>query len=233
VFGLFVFIIFSSFWHSKMKVNFLLPNKLRSFIGTRSLFSSVIKKSDEVTKLIRHNGYKGEVQHVKTDDGYILAVHRIRPNKKKEFMGTAFLMHGLFRNSADFLATGSKTALPYLLSDRGFDVYLGNARGSKYSTTHTNFSYQSKEFWNFSFHEIGCSDLPAMIEYAMQNSNVSNINYCGHSQGCTSAMALLATRPSFNSLFKQIHLMAPPIFMNHATSPAFKVGSNPLIVRTI
>jgi hypothetical protein len=28
-------------------------------------------------------------------------------------------------------------------------------------------------------------------------------------------------------------LMAPPIFMNHATSPAFKVGSNPLIVRTI
>lgn len=208
----------------RMKIKFLCVNK-QTFCTVRELFSSKSINNDEVTKLINNVGYQGEAHKVKTQDGYFLTVHRVRSRENEKTKGTAFLMHGLFRNSADFLATGPKIALPYLLADSGFDVFIGNSRGSKFSTEHDNHSYNSSEFWNFSWHEIGFFDLPAMIEFSLNKSKSSKLFYTGHSQGCTSILALLSTRPSYNSLISQMHLLAPPIFMSHGTSPAFKIGS--------
>ncbi|KAL7041833.1 hypothetical protein ACKWTF_000916 [Chironomus riparius] len=200
-----------------MKVKFLSTN---SFV--RNFFSNnIFRQSDEVTKLISQSGYKGERHQVKTQDGYYLTVHRILPKKNVEYKGTVFLMHGLFRNSADYIATGPKVALPYLLSDNGFDCYLGNARGSKYCQEHVKHPYNSKSFWNFSWEEIGLYDLPAMIDFAIDKSNSSKVNYIGHSQGCTTAVALLASRPEYNKFISQLHLMAPAVFMNGATTIAF------------
>lgn len=208
-----------------MKIKFLCVNK-QTFCTVRSLFSRRSVINDEVTKLISDVGYKGEAHKVKTQDGYFLTVHRIRSKENEmKTKGTAFLMHGLFRNSADFLATGPKIALPYLLADSGWDVFIGNARGSKFSTEHVKYSYKSSKFWNFSWHEIGYFDLPAMLEFALDKSKSSQAFYTAHSQGCTSILALLSSRPSYNSLISQMHLLAPPIFMSHATSPAFKIGS--------
>ena len=129
-----------------MKVKFL--NDFSKI--SRSLFSSYSSRSDEVTNLINCAGYRGDSYKVKTEDGYILTLHRIRSNKREKMRGTAFLMHGLFRNSAEFLATGPNIALPYLLADNGFDIYLGNSRGSKYCQEHEKFSAKSSEFWDFS-----------------------------------------------------------------------------------
>lgn len=208
-----------------MKAKFLNANNQIKF-----LFTSQFRKTDEVTGIIKSCGYKGELYQVKSDDGYILSIHRIRSRRNIEVKGTAFLMHGLFRNSADFIATGPNVALPYLLADHGYDVFLGNARGTKYSTEHVKHSYKSSEFWNFSWHEIGYFDLPAMIEYALDKTDSSKVYYVGHSQGCSSILALLSTRPSFNSMLSQVHLMAPSVFMNHSTSPVFRIGSRTFMV---
>lgn len=63
------------------------------------------------------------------------------------------------------------------LVDEGYDVWMGNNRGTKYSNEHPDFEFaddltahpqhrkmESEEKYNFSWYEMGVSDVPAMIE---------------------------------------------------------------------
>lgn len=71
----------------------------------------------------------------------------------------------------------------YYLYDNGYDVWMGNARGNRYSRNHTSLNPNiDGEFWNFSWHEIGMHDLPAMINYVLQETKSERLAYFGHSQ---------------------------------------------------
>ncbi len=50
-------------------------------------------------------------------------------------------------------------ALPYLLSNLGFDVWVGNNRGTKYS----NHEQDREGYWDYSFDELARYDTPAFI----------------------------------------------------------------------
>lgn len=164
--------------------------------------------SDDVLKLIKTAGYKGESHQVETEDGYILNVHRVLPNKQSQHKSPVFLMHGLLAASADYVLTGRDLALAYYLSDAGYDVWMGNSRGNKHSTNHKKYSFDSKEYWAFSWHEIGFYDLPAMLDYTLNSTKSSKLFYVGHSQGTTSLLVLLSSRPEYNDKIIQGHLMA-------------------------
>jgi pimeloyl-ACP methyl ester carboxylesterase len=173
--------------------------------------SKLLVVEDDSLNLMKSAGYEGEAHEVETEDGHLLRLHRLLPKMKTE-RKPVFLMHGILATSADFLITGPKIALGFLLADNGYDVWLGNARGNKYSTNHRNHSSFSKEFWNFSWHEIGFYDLPAMINYMLNTTKASQAFYAAHSQGTTSFLVLLSTRPEFNDKIVQAHLMAPSAF---------------------
>lgn len=79
---------------------------------------------------------------------------------------------------------------------------------------HRGLDAASREFWQFSFHEIGFLDLPAMISYILRITQKQFIFYVGHNQGTTALMVLLSTRPEFNQKIVQAHLMAPIAFMD-------------------
>jgi lysosomal acid lipase/cholesteryl ester hydrolase len=86
-----------------------------------------VNESDQITNLIGNAGYQGEVHEVLTEDGYILKLHRINAkiaNDRKPVL----LCHGILTNSVDFLISGPKIAIAYLLSDNGYDVWLGNKK---------------------------------------------------------------------------------------------------------
>lgn len=109
----------------------------------------------------------------------------------------------------------SWNALAYLLSDNGYDIWLGNTRGNDHSHDHKTLSSTSKEYWNFSWHEIGYYDIPAMIDYVLEQTNSSGVYYVGHSQGTTTFTVMLATRPEYNRKIIQSHLLAPAVFMKN------------------
>lgn len=91
-------------------------------------------------------------------------------------------MHGLESSAADYVIGGGANgvSLPYLLSDNGYDVWMGNARGNIFSQNHQTLEKSSHDFWNFSFHEIGLYDLPAMIDYVLETVNGTSLTYIGH-----------------------------------------------------
>ncbi|CAB3373681.1 Hypothetical predicted protein [Cloeon dipterum] len=166
--------------------------------------------------MIRRQGYPVEVHWVTTEDGYILEVHRI-PNPGKP---PIFLQHGLLCASSDWVMMGYTHGLAYLLFDRGYDIWMGNSRGSTYSRNHTTLNPDTdSEFWNFSWHEMGHFDITAEIDYVLEQTNNTELVYMGHSQGTTQFFVMLSEKPEYNAKIKQMHALAPVAFMSGVRSP--------------
>lgn len=100
-------------------------------------------------------------------------------------------------------------------------MWLGNARGNTYSRNHTTLDPENPNFWQFSWHEIGVFDLPAMIDYTLAYTNQSQLIYVGHSQGVTSMFVLLSELPEYNKKIAMVHAMTPPVIIknNHPAYP--------------
>jgi len=110
-----------------------------------------------------------------------------------------------------------------MLADACFDVWLSNCRGTRYSRRHTTLKATQKEFWQFSFHEMGMQDLPAQIDYVLATTNQSALHFVCYSQGCTTLMILLSMRPEYNKKIKTANLLAPAVFMKHSLTWGLKI----------
>jgi lysosomal acid lipase/cholesteryl ester hydrolase len=89
-------------------------------------------------------GLKFESQVVKTTDGFELSLHKVSLTEKANSddpKGVVLLLHALMQSSDSFLL-GGKTSLAYHLCVAGYEVYLGNVRGNKYSRVHEKFTRQ-------------------------------------------------------------------------------------------
>ncbi|XP_012225601.1 lipase 3-like isoform X2 [Linepithema humile] len=133
------------------------------------------------------------------------------------------ISHGLISSSADWVLLGPHKALAYTLCDNGFDVWLANARGNTYSKCHKYYSTKDREFWNFSWHEIGYYDIPAMIDYVLEKTGHSQLYYIGHSQGTTAFYVMGSERPEYNAKVKTMISLAPIAFLSNQRSPLLKL----------
>jgi len=73
----------------------------------------------------------------------------------------------------------------FQLHDKNYDVWLANLRGSAYGRNHTRLNVSNVDFWNFSFHEQGLYDLPAIIDHVRSKSPFHQVLLIGHSQVCS------------------------------------------------
>ncbi|XP_053614486.1 lipase 3-like [Plodia interpunctella] len=167
-----------------------------------------------IDKLIKKYGYPVEKHETVTEDGYVLQMFRI-PGKGS----VVFLMHGLLGSADDFVIAGLESGLAYLLAEEGYDVWMGNARGNKHSRRHVELEPSDAGFWDFSWHEIGCFDLPAMIDYVLNSTSAKTLKYIGHSQGTTSFFVMGSERPEYNEKIDLMVALSPVAFMSHAKSP--------------
>uniref|UniRef100_A0A182P818 Potential DNA-binding domain-containing protein n=1 Tax=Anopheles epiroticus TaxID=199890 RepID=A0A182P818_9DIPT len=172
--------------------------------------------------LLRKYGYPAEEHIVETDDGYLLGVHRCpgsplsppAPGKP-----VVLLQHGMLSSSADYILMGPDTSLAYMLADAGYDVWMGNARGNRYSRRHRFRSNVTQTFWDFSWHEVGSIDIPNMIDYILARTGQQSLQYVGHSQGTTAYWVMMSQHPYYNRRIKSMHALAPAAYMHNTRSP--------------
>ncbi|XP_062540115.1 lipase 1-like [Armigeres subalbatus] len=175
-----------------------------------------------VPQLIRKYGYEVEEHEVVTEDGYLLTMFRI-PSRKEARQYPIFMMHSLFSSCADWVVIGRKHGLAYLLADRGYDIWLGNARGNRYSKKHQRLSTVSSQFWDFTFHEIGYYDVPALIDYVLDRTGVPRLHYIGFSQGAMTSFVALSSRPEYNVKIVQLHALSPAVYMYRSGSALIRL----------
>lgn len=198
------------------------------FISQSSAFFPYYTYRDDVLDLIREAGYRGETHKVEVPDGgWVLKMHRIPPKTNKSPKIPVFLMHGLFATSADYVMTGNKKALAYLLADNNYDVWMGNSRGNRHASVNLKTA-DLNTLWDFSFNEIGKFDLPTMIDFVLACTNQTKLLYVGHSQGTTSLLVLLSTRPEYNEKIIQAHLLAAVAFQKYLPNPFLRAIGRPL-----
>ncbi|XP_030554265.1 lipase 3 [Drosophila novamexicana] len=185
---------------------------------------------DAICRIVQRNRAECEEHRVQTVDGYQLTVQRIPPprNQSCPTLQPFVLMHGLIGSAADFVAAGRASALAFQLHARCFDVWLPNARGTTESRRHRTLSARQPAFWDFSWHEIGVYDLPAIVEHVLAVTGQRQLHYVGHSQGTTVLLVLLAQRPDFNAWFSSVALLAPIAYLQHLSSlPLRLLASDP------
>ncbi|GAB1867621.1 Lipase [Camponotus japonicus] len=175
--------------------------------------SDVIVNTPE---MIREAEYPVEAHVITTEDGYLLTLHRI-PGGNDSL--PVLLLHGLTASSSKWLIPGKGKAFPYLLADQGYDVWLGNFRGTTYSKAHISISPSNPAFWDFSFDEIGIYDVSAMITF-ITNMRSQPLHTCiGHSMGTTCFYIMASERPEIARMVKLMINFGPVVFLNHMQSP--------------
>lgn len=112
----------------------------------------------------------------------------------------------------------------YMLADIGYDVWLGNLRGNRYSRQHIKLNPDGgrksrRQFWSFTWHEMGLIDLPAIIDYITEITGQNRMHYIGHSQGSTSFFVLMSERQEYNARIISMNALAPIAYLGNLRSP--------------
>lgn len=84
-----------------------------------------------------------------------------------------------------------------MLADRGYDVWLPNSRGTDGSRKHASLDPNEAEYWNFSWDEMA-RDIPACINYMLEQTGQPTLSYIGHSHGCTLFYMAMIQQPELN-----------------------------------
>ncbi|KAJ1500173.1 cholesterol esterase, partial [Coelomomyces lativittatus] len=95
-----------------------------------------------------------------------------------------------------------------MLSEEGYDVWMMNARGNKYSFKHKVYSPYSIEFWNFSLDEYA-QDLVNVVDYILDQTNQTSLIYIGFSQGTAQLFSALSAYPKLNRKIRLACCLAP------------------------
>ncbi|CAA9999170.1 unnamed protein product, partial [Nesidiocoris tenuis] len=107
-----------------------------------------------IRRLIENNGYGYENYTVTTEDGYILNLNRIvNPIVKNGNRGyPLLLLNGyLMHSEAWLIQERADTNIAAVWAGLGYDVWLGDQRGTMRSRRHVNLTTDDKKYWDFSY----------------------------------------------------------------------------------
>lgn len=178
---------------------------------THNLMTSLMNSSN-IQEMVNLFGYDIESRVLRTQDDYLLTIHRItKPNSSVPRNGkVVYMHHGLLMCSEIWVTMiDAKSNLPFVLYDLGYDVWLGNNRGNKYSHKHLTRKLDSQEFWNFSIDEFALYDIPDSINYILHETNKEKLTYIGFSQGTAQAFASVSISPNLNEKLDRIIAISP------------------------
>ncbi|KAJ3110630.1 cholesterol esterase [Phlyctochytrium bullatum] len=124
------------------------------------------------------------------------------------------LWHGFMMCSEVWVCSPSPSQnLAFVLADAGYDVWLGNTRGNKYSCKHRTLKPTEEAFWDFSIDHLALHDLPDAVSYILKVTGAPSLSYIGFSQGSAQGFSALSMSRKLN---KQVNLF---IALAPATKP--------------
>jgi len=157
--------------------------------------------------LLENMGIECQDYYVDTLDGFTLRLHRLVGNPRGP---PVILQHGLLMSDECFVFS-PECSLARILHESGFDVWLGNNRGNKYSWKHEKYSRSEKSYWNFTLDDIARYDVTAMINCVLYFSPFAKTAYIGFSNGSAQMFAAFQDNPTLTNKLNQIICLAPAV----------------------
>ncbi|XP_054799957.1 triacylglycerol lipase 2 isoform X2 [Prosopis cineraria] len=117
------------------------------------------------------------------------------------------------QDGTTWLLNSPEQNLPLILADNGFDVWIANTRGTRFSRRHIFRDPSSPAFWNWSWDELVDYDLPAVFDYVFSQTG-QKINYVGHSLGTLVALASFSEGGLVDQL-QAAALLSPIAYLSH------------------
>ncbi|KAJ0111554.1 hypothetical protein Patl1_01927 [Pistacia atlantica] len=203
-----------------------------SVVGTRTNVFSAESHDDETAletaatdgicaSMVETQNYACEEHTVTTEDGYILSMQRIPSGRSGGTPGNkppVLLQHGLLMDAITWLLLPPEQSLAFLLADNGYDVWLANTRGTKYSLGHVSLSPNDSAYWLWSWDELAAYDLPATFQYVHDQTG-QKLHYVGHS--------LLV------NLLRSAALLSPIAYVGQLTSPLARYAAEDFLAETL
>ncbi|KAL3653814.1 hypothetical protein CASFOL_003495 [Castilleja foliolosa] len=168
------------------------------------------------------HGFKCKEYTVKTDDGYILSVQRIPEGRSGPSGGgisqprqPVLLQHGIIVDGMTWLMNSPEQSLAMMLADNGYDVWISNIRGTRFSRRHVILDPIQPEFWNYTWVDLANHDLPSVIDFVFKETG-QQMYYVGHSMGTLIALVALSEGKLEN--VKSAALLSPIAYLSHVKS---------------
>jgi lysosomal acid lipase/cholesteryl ester hydrolase len=131
-------------------------------------------------------GYDWESHQVTTDDDYILTTFHVLGKKgssKKATEGSVLIQHGDFEDGTSMMEQFDGAPFHLLLVDAGYDVWIGNNRGTQYSWGHKTLKASDPLYWDWTWAQMGLYDDTANITKIRNENGGDKVFYIGYSQG--------------------------------------------------
>lgn len=185
-------------------------------------------------KTLLPDGIMFEEHEVITEDGYILSLFRFlsKKNEGKILKRPVLYIGGHLDSAESLFFLGENSPGNYFL-ENGFDLWGANKRGSKYSQkTHVNPNIKYKEYWDFSFQEVGRYDVKAFYDYILKFTKSKKLNVLGQSMGGLEYIVAAADDEIGNWIQEhsnKVVLQAPNILMQYQTDIKMKFVGNYIV----
>ncbi|XP_042316412.1 lipase member M-like [Sceloporus undulatus] len=137
---------------------------------------------------------------------------------------SVFLQHAVLGDASHWISNEPNNSLGFILADAGYDVWLGNSRGNTYSSNHKTLKTHEQKFWEFSFHEMGYYDIPAIIDFILKKTAQEQLYFIGHSEGSTVGLIAFSTYPKLTERIKVFFALAPVTTVTFARTPFTKLA---------
>ncbi|URE19232.1 Triacylglycerol lipase [Musa troglodytarum] len=173
--------------------------------GGRQPLQSLGAADDGVcTAVVSPQGYECREYEVKTQDGFILTMHRIPQGRGGGSAGRGSLCCSNMESSRyvsisnlhdglTWLLNPLQQSLAFVLADNGFDAY-----------------------WAWSWDELANYDLPATVGFVFQQTG-QKLHYVGHSMGTLTALSAFSEGKLVDKI-KSAALLTPVAYLTYMTT---------------